>query len=462
MINLALNTFIGRFHPMIVHLPIGFLLLAIVFLLMSRRPGFASLQPAVSFSFGAGAVASVVAIITGYFLSTSGDYDEELLLRHQVMGYITSTLAIGAWLLSRQTYFAFQSGARFVWLKAILLLAIVSYTGHLGGSLTHGEDYLSFNPSSNSHLQRTRDFNQALVFRDLIQPILEDKCGSCHNNSKKKGRLSFASIQSLLKGGKHGAVIKSGDPTASEIIKRIQLPPSDKKFMPADDKPPLSSSESRILGWWIAAGVSEEDKKLSALKIPGNISEDIAQFLKPTDTMNVIALAEVAVNKQFQLQKLPAIPQSAIQGLSKKGFQVHVIHYNPDLLDIRMDASPDSTQNSFSTRLRYLHGLKDHIIWLDIKNAGLKDADMVMLNEFKNLQKLNLSYNPVTDAGLRSLTAMDYLQSINLTGTMITEKSLASLNFKDLKSVYGWRSGLTKLDSAAISAYPFRVITGAQ
>ena len=106
-----------------------------------------------------------------------------------------------------------------------------------------------------------------------------------------------------MKGGKHGVVIRSGDPGASEIIKRIQLPSSDKKFMPADDKPPLSSSESRILTWWIKGGVSETDKKLAELQLPENIKEDIAQFFKPTDTLNATAMAELAVNKQFQIQK---------------------------------------------------------------------------------------------------------------------------------------------------------------
>jgi uncharacterized membrane protein len=460
MIYLALNTFIGRFHPLVVHLPIGFLLLGTFFLLLSLHERFVLLKPAVSFSFGAGALASLIAIITGYFLSGSGDYDEEILANHQLMGYVTTALAFTAWLLYRKSLFAFQSGRRFKWLTAVLVLGIVSYTGHLGGSLTHGEGYLSFNPASKSDLQRTKDFNQALVFRDLVHPILEDKCGSCHNSSKKKGRLSFASLQTLLKGGKHGVVVKSGDPAASEIIKRVQLPSSDKKFMPADDKPPLNSSESRILSWWIREGVSETDKKLSELKLPDNLKEDIAQFFKPTDTLSASALAELAVNKQYGIQKLPSIPHTILDELLRKGFQVRVIHYNPDLLDVRMDPSPDSTHKPFSERVRDLQPLKGHIIWLDLKNAGLKDADIVLVNEFKNLHKLNLSNNPLTDEGLKSLTSLDYLQSINLTGTLITERSLASMKFKELKSVYAWRSGLTKLDSASLSAYAFRVVAG--
>ena len=81
---------------------------------------------------------------------------------------------------------------------------------------------------------------------------------------------------------------------------------------------------------------------------------------------------------------------------------------------------------------------------------------------FKILHKLNLSYNPVTDEGLKSLTYLNYLQSINLTGTLITDKSLASMKFKELKSVYVWRSAISKLDSASLSGYAFRVVAGAR
>ena len=134
MIYLTLNTFIGRFHPLVVHLPIGFLLLGTFFLLLSLHERFVLLKPAVSFSFGAGALASLIAIITGYFLSGSGDYDEDILANHQLMGYVTTALAFTAWLLYRKSFFAFQSGRRFKWLTAVLVLGIVSYTGHLGGS----------------------------------------------------------------------------------------------------------------------------------------------------------------------------------------------------------------------------------------------------------------------------------------------------------------------------------------
>jgi hypothetical protein len=48
--------------------------------------------------------------------------------------------------------------------------------------------------------KKITNLNEAYIFADLVHPILENKCGNCHNESKKKGKFSVASFQSLLKG----------------------------------------------------------------------------------------------------------------------------------------------------------------------------------------------------------------------------------------------------------------------
>src|SRR6476620_7260143 len=120
MVYLSLDTFIGRFHPMVVHLPIGFMLLGVFFLLLSLNKSFGLLKPSVSFSFAAGALASIIAIVTGYFLSGSGDYDEDILVTHQVMGYVTTVVSFTAWFLYKKSFFAFQSRDAFKWITAFV------------------------------------------------------------------------------------------------------------------------------------------------------------------------------------------------------------------------------------------------------------------------------------------------------------------------------------------------------
>ena len=135
---LSLPDLIGRFHPVLVHLPIGILLLACFFQFLTLKPRFAILQPAIPAMFFWGMIGAVLSCISGYMLSLSGDYDGELVGRHQWMGIFTAILSLILYLLYQ--FSVSETIARWISLGIIILVTI---TGHLGGSLTHGSDYLT-------------------------------------------------------------------------------------------------------------------------------------------------------------------------------------------------------------------------------------------------------------------------------------------------------------------------------
>lgn len=121
-----LSQIIGHFHPVVVHLPIGILLLAVIFEFLSRREKFESLKTAVSISFIVGAFSAAVACLTGYLLSQSGEYDVDTLWRHQWLG-------IGTMAVSFLYYWLKKSDNRFIInVLAILLFIVITTTGHLG------------------------------------------------------------------------------------------------------------------------------------------------------------------------------------------------------------------------------------------------------------------------------------------------------------------------------------------
>jgi uncharacterized membrane protein len=129
--------FIGRFHPVLVHLPIGMLLLALLFEALSRCERYRELRSSVPLVLLLGAVASAFSCLTGWLLSQHGEYEPALLSRHQWLGISVAIVSFSAyWLKIRQIPAASR-------IAAILLLPGILLTGHWGITLTHGEDYLT-------------------------------------------------------------------------------------------------------------------------------------------------------------------------------------------------------------------------------------------------------------------------------------------------------------------------------
>lgn len=58
---------IGHFHPVIVHLPIGILMVALLLQWLSRKEKYASVKQAIPIVLLWGSIGALVASITGYF-----------------------------------------------------------------------------------------------------------------------------------------------------------------------------------------------------------------------------------------------------------------------------------------------------------------------------------------------------------------------------------------------------------
>ena len=264
MVFTDIITFLGRFHPLIVHLPIGFLLMAAVFNVLSYFPNYRFLKDAMSFTLLAGFLSAVAACMLGYLLSQSGEYDPEVLSQHRLSGILLAILAGILWSMTTRFYAGFMMISRkIVTALCILLVLLTAYTGHQGGTLTHGSDYLSLETLTYQAREKPAKAEDALVFEDVILPMLERRCQGCHQKGKRKGRLIVGSYAQLMKGGKHGPVLEPGKPEESELYRRITLDPGDEDFMPTDGKTPLTKLETEMIRWWIEnANASEASNKM--------------------------------------------------------------------------------------------------------------------------------------------------------------------------------------------------------
>jgi hypothetical protein len=116
----------------------------------------------------------------------------------------------------------------------------------LGGSITHGSDYLTkhFPPATKVIVKQKESrylmCSKALAYTDVIKPILETRCYGCHGPNKQKGKLRLDEPDFILKGGKDGKIIIAGKADESNLIERIFLPKENEDHMPPKEKAQLT------------------------------------------------------------------------------------------------------------------------------------------------------------------------------------------------------------------------------
>lgn len=456
--------FFGRFHPLLVHLPIGFLLMAVILAILGWGKKYQAIQPAISFALLAGAICAALACVTGYILSFSGDYNEEILAPHMWGGLSTAAISAVAYLLSRrQARFANKSKALMI--TMFVMVISISITGHMGGTLTHGAGYISSDLlfGSQKAKKQITNIDDAVIYEDLVQPILAKKCSNCHNSSKKKGELSMESYTTLLKGGKHGVVVDAGHANKSELLKRVMLDPKDEKFMPSDRKPPLNDEEKNILTWWIEKAGASKEKKIKETGATAAIKKDINNYLG----LQVSTIADSDENildsadNYFAKLAVPVVTEQQVNKLKQHGFAIKYIHLKPVLLDVTLPENKNETQTGLATKFKELVSVKDNVIWLNVAGNNISDSQLVIISQFRNLQRLRLNKNPVTDIGISKLKTLANLESINLYNTKISSQSITSLSsLKKLKHIYVWGSNIKDEDLSVVKDSTLKIVRG--
>ncbi|MEZ0324692.1 MAG: c-type cytochrome domain-containing protein [Fimbriimonas sp.] len=85
-----------------------------------------------------------------------------------------------------------------------------------------------------------------------VQPVMKERCLQCHNGPTGKNGVDFSSYESVMKGGKKGPIIKSGDPENSLLVQVIRGVPGHPKMPPQGD--PLTEDQMKAVEDWIKAG----------------------------------------------------------------------------------------------------------------------------------------------------------------------------------------------------------------
>jgi uncharacterized membrane protein len=435
--------FFGRFHPLVLHLPIGFLIIAFALELLSRFRRFGSYKPAVGFVLMAGAVFALISAVLGFLLAQGGGYSEELLSFHQWSGVGVAIASCASYALNRMSASSRVMDRAYLSMMSLLLI-FLGIAGHFGASLTHGSDYLTqYMPNGLRAMaglpvreekapKKLINLQEAVVFNDIIYPILDARCISCHNESKRKGELMMHTAEALQKGGENGPIFIAGSADKSRMIERIHLPEIDEDHMPPKGKRQLTDEQIELLTWWINEG-APFDKSVAQVNVDEKVQSMLNALIDPD-------VNKTEVEKLLSSQVGPA-DEAVLAQLKKEGVLIRPLANEVQWLQATVNPgnrhSADSLVVSFTK-------LTAQLTWLNLSGTAADDDVLASVGQLKNLTRLQLQNTQITDEGLKHLKALQYLEYVNLYGTKVTDEGLKELGvLKNLRRVYVWQTKVT-------------------
>jgi hypothetical protein len=230
-----------------------------------------------------------VACVFGYMLSLGGGYDPETLSDHKWQGIGVALFAWVAWAVKYERIGSRLRIGQLLYVPVLSLAVLLLLSaGHHGGSLTHGSDYLTqYTPEPFRSLAGIpphaaavaatpiTDVNEALVYAQIVDPILQSRCVQCRNVEKSKGDLRMDTPDYLKKGGEEGPIFVTGKGADSKMVKYCLLDESEEMHMPPKGKPQLTPEQITILTWWIDQGATF-DKKVADLQVTETVKPALA------------------------------------------------------------------------------------------------------------------------------------------------------------------------------------------
>lgn len=447
--------FLGRFHPTVLHLPVAFLLLAVLLVLL-RVPGLRRFVPSLPDSVldlvvWLAALSGLAAALAGWLLSHEGGYDTDLLDRHLWSGVATGILAFACVLL-RSFARALPDRPGLRHLATGLLVGTCGamlVAAHAGGSLTHGEDYLTEHAPNpvrrllGLHVPRDRSqepltaIGEREAFDGVALRIFEDHCTACHNPGKIKGQLRLDTHEGILAGGQSGPVVLPGNPGSSELLRRVRLPLEAKKHMPPKGTAQLTDDAIAVLAWWVEAGAPDTDT-LRALEAPPEIRAAFSRTLPEPERRAVEALQD----------RLAAEYEATLAGLraSIPGSLRPITPFERDLEYTAAIAGATFGDDE----LAKLGTAGNDVVWLDLSRSGVSDAGLTVLGQMPHLERLDLRGTAVGDDGMAALAGLSRLETLGLYGTRVGDVGLEAL--RGLPSLRRLYVGGTEVTEAGLEA----------
>ena len=436
---------LGRFHPIILHFPLALLLLLLIVQALQvfkvlNLPGLL-----IEYLFVATILLTGLTFLSGFLLYANGEYSGFLIDQHFNGALIT-------FLLLALSFLLFQRKENNRIFNNLALLALLGsngfalFTGHQGGSLTHGRNFLTeYVPmiTQPEEVEAMHRDSLEFLYEDMIQPILESKCAGCHSTLRSKGGLSVSSLQDLFKKGESGKIpVIHSAADSSELYRRLILPDSLDEHMPPAGKTPLDRKEIQLIKYWIDAGANEN---MSLADVPDSITN-----------MLVTPLSTAIRKYNFDMTRSRLSQEKIEEELTALSAYLEMV-VKPDSLS---EGSLFMLSNKFppvtftTKKLLELKPYLDMFSKVSVASSDIDDADLYFFGNMTNLKELYLQKTKVKGQGLVYLSKLPHLEVLNLSFTGTDDKMLLELmQFPALKEVYLYGTQVSYPVIQAVKAY---------
>jgi len=464
--------FTGRFHPVVLHLPIGFLTLVALLESMNFIP-FLKKKFETTFILFLGAASSVVAILLGFALYKEKDMSGAMIDDHLWGGIYFGCVVIAALLLKMWAVhkrFLKMLGS----LAVFAACAVMGSSAHSGALSVHGKNYLTqyapkwlpdplYMALGDGTPRKEEDStivkqlpSEGPIMASVITPIFEQKCLYCHSEAESvKGKFRMETVDLMAAGGRSGDPgIVPGDAKASLIMQRIHLPldDEDEEHMPPPEKDQLEEHEIALLEWWINQGAPEDETvSIVSLGAPSEIVIAANQILSEAD------------RKRFEDEERKRLAEKAAADKARRAEleagMASIKESYPGALNFVSRQSTDLTFTAVSMRSKFtdtdlakLSPVASGITSLDLAASSVTDEAVInIITDMKLLEHLKLNETAVTDEAIDTIKTLEHLKSLNLYGTQVTDDGIMALkDLKYLKKVYLWNSQVTPKGAKAL------------
>lgn len=469
----------GRLHPLLVHVPLGVLPVLVLLEawgLVRRKPLDNGVRRGL---ISASALVAVLAAVGGWLLAEEPAYGGADLELHRKLG-------IGLAAANLLAMLAAWTGVRSVygWALAVAF-GLLLPAGHLGGSMVHGDDFVtgplfaaldgaryepptsaptptpSTAPSSSSGASGVDPSPAAAItgdardsgsdYAETIAPLLAARCGNCHGERRQRGALALHTPDDILAGGEFGPALVVGDAAASELVRRMRLPLEHEDHMPPEGKTQPTPAEIAMLEVWIDGGAPfagrvswEAVMGVDAPPRP-EPSRGLFDFTVLEAGSYALGAGSSTADPETELPAPatdePVEPDAdAVAALLERLVHVEVLDPANGRLWLDFAAFPSADDAALAELLPPLAGA---VAELSLAGTQVTDAGLVHVARLDGLLSLDLRRTAVTAAGLTTLASLSNLQTLNVTSTELGDDAVHALaSLSGLRRVHLFDSGL--------------------